>query len=60
MKIEITKSQLEAIKLLADDCSAMCGDSETDVSWKKAIKHIDAMLKKNGLPPRDFAEKDDD
>jgi hypothetical protein len=56
VKIEITKAQLEAIKLLADDTSAMCGVAgPTDDSWRKAIRLIDRMLAKNKLAPRAFS-----
>ena len=56
MKIEVTKAQLEAIKDLTNDCSAMVGggDEKTDKLWKHRIMMIDKMLTKNNLKPRDF------
>lgn len=49
MKIEITKQQLEAIINMADDMSAMTGGGDNDEIWRKNIKLIDKMLKKNGI-----------
>jgi hypothetical protein len=54
MKIEITKSQLEAIKSMADDLSSMAGGKDSGETWKKYVKSVDDMLKKNNLPKRDF------
>lgn len=55
MKIEITPAQLEAIKHLADDISAMIGSNgEEDQIWERKVMLIDRMLKKNNLAPRDF------
>lgn len=54
MKIEITKAQLEAIKNMADDMSAMVGCGDNDKIWIKYIKHVDKMLKNNGLEKRCF------
>ena len=54
MKIEITEAQLEAIKTITNDISAMVGCSEDDKCWKKCVRLIDNMLKKNNLKERDY------
>ena len=54
MKIEITEAQLEAIKTITNDISAMVGCSEDDKCWKKRVRLTDNMLKKNNLEERDF------
>ncbi len=48
MKIEITKAQLQAIKNMKDDIEAMIGCGEDDdIQWKKNIRIVNSMLKKN-------------
>lgn len=52
--LEITPQQLEALKSIVDDASAMVGVGEDeDLIRIKWIKLIDRMLKKNGYK-RDF------
>lgn len=54
MKIEITKVQIESIKSMADDISAMVGKGESDKDWVRYIKNVDKMLETNKLPKRRF------
>lgn len=54
MKVEITCAQLEAIKSMTDEVSAMCGGGGDDADWRRYIMLVDRMLKKNSLSPRDF------
>lgn len=54
MQIEITKEQLEAIKDLTNDISAMIGCGDTDERWREQVKIIDKMLSDNKLKPRAF------
>ena len=54
MKVEITKAQIEAMRGLADDCSATIGQTECDERWTRFIRLIDRFLAKNNLPPREF------
>ena len=56
MKLDITKVQLESIKIAADTLSSMvgCADGETDNEFKRIVKNIDRMLIRNNLPKRDF------
>ena len=51
MKLEVTEHQLKCIINAADTMSAMVGvgEKETDEDFKKTIKGIDRMLKKNGF-----------
>jgi len=52
--LEITPQQLEALKNITDDASAMIGvGEEEDLLRIKWIRLIDRMLKKNGYK-RDF------
>jgi len=53
MEIKITKAQLKAIIEMTNDVSAMIGCGDYDKMWKKYIRLIDKMLKKNGFK-RDF------
>ena len=55
-KIEVTVSEIVAIKDATDTLRAMagCSDDFTEDSIRMA-KHVDAMLKRNNLKPRDFA-----
>lgn len=36
---------------MTDDISAMigCGDKDSDDKWRKNVKAVDRMLKKNGI-----------
>lgn len=56
IKIEVTKTQLEAIKEAADNHSAMMGTVSD--SWNKSceriVKNIDEMLSQNSLEKRNF------
>ena len=56
MKLDVTRQQLEAIKELTDNMSAMIGtvSDEFNKINRRHIKRIDSMLKRNNLPPRDF------
>ena len=51
MKIEITIPQLYDIAQMANDMQAMLGNGEpeADKPWRKYIRSVDRMLKKNGL-----------
>lgn len=53
-KIEITEAQLKAIKSIADDMEGMIGGADDDTHWLRNIKHVDNLLKRNGLSPRSF------
>lgn len=53
-EVYINREQLDAIKLLADDCSAMIGCSEQGDKWIKAVSLIDEMLLNNSLPQRKY------
>lgn len=56
MKLDVTPAQLEAIKEMADNTSASvgCGNEDFDKQSTHQVKMVDAMLKRNNLPPRDF------
>lgn len=56
MKIEITPAQLEAIKNMTDDISAMIGANgeDADATWARHVKAVDRMLAKNKLEPRKY------
>ncbi|EPE7077425.1 hypothetical protein ACSMAD_001872 [Cronobacter sakazakii] len=58
MKLDVTPSQLEAIKRMADDIDSMigCGVPASDKAWERNVNLIDRMLAKNGLS-RYFKEK---
>jgi len=52
--LEITPQQLEALKNIVDEASAMIGVGEDeDLTRIKRIKLVDRMLKKNGFK-RDY------
>ena len=57
MKLDVTPAQLKAIKDMADDLQSFhdghC-EPETDKAMAHQIRMVDAMLKRNNLPPRDF------
>lgn len=56
MKIDVTETQLKAIKSLADNASSSIGgcseEANKEMEWQ--VKHVDNMLKRNNLKPRDF------
>jgi len=54
MKIEVTEEELETIKSITDEMSAMLGCGDNDEIWAKYIEIIDNLLVKNKLAPRDF------
>ena len=56
MKLDVTPAQIEAIKKMADNTSASigCGNEDFDKQSTHQVKMVDAMLKRNNLPPRDF------
>lgn len=56
MKIDITAAQLKAIKDMADDLDSSLGnfDEEPARIAVHQVKMVDAMLKRNNLPDRDF------
>lgn len=52
--IKLKPSELEAIKNITDDISAMIGtDFDVSTTWTKNVKAVDAMLKRNGFK-RDY------
>lgn len=57
MKLDITPAQLKAIKEMADSVSATIGTGNPDYdnTSKQQVKMVDAMLKRNNLPPRDYS-----
>lgn len=57
MKLDVTPSQLKAIKDMADDLQSFLDghcDPETDKAIAHQIKMVDALLKRNDLPPRSY------
>lgn len=59
MKLDVTPAQLENMKRLVDDVDAMIGggDAAGDLLWARYVKSFDRLLKRNGLPPREMADK---
>lgn len=51
--LEITTEQMESLKNIVDEASAMIGCGDDDNLRIKWIKSIDRMLKKNGFK-RDY------
>lgn len=56
MKLDVTPAQLKAIKEMADNVSSSigCGNEEFDELSAHQVEMVDAMLKQNNLPPRDY------
>jgi len=46
--LEMTEPQLRAIIEVTNDIRAMIGARDSDEEWKKNVRLIDRMLKKNG------------
>jgi len=57
MKIDVTPAQLKAIKEMADSVSATIGTGNPDYddTSRQQVKMVDAMLKRNSLPPREHS-----
>lgn len=49
--LKVTDKEIEVIKSITDDISAMVGggDQEANEIWAAYVKAIDRMLKRNGL-----------
>ncbi|EPU1978641.1 hypothetical protein ACVVI9_003974 [Escherichia coli] len=62
MKLDVTPAQLENMKRLVDDVDAMIGGGDVagDLLWTRYVKSFDRLLQRNGLPPREMADKSSD
>ncbi len=62
MKLDVTPAQLENMKRLVDDVDAMIGGGDVagDLLWTRYVKFFDRLLQRNGLPPREMADKSSD
>lgn len=54
--IHITAIELKAIKMATDTLSGMAGTFDEDFNAEISFirKHVDKMLKRNGLKPRNY------